>query len=287
MKRVTEKAVGAELIKSVRPEQQIVKIVHDEMIEMMGPSDPSIRFEKTGPTVSCCAACRARARRPPAASWRGCWQQQGRKPMLVAADLQRPAADRAVEGDRAAVERAGLQRGGLEPGQGLPERPVEANRPGRDTVILDTAGRLHIDDELMAELIQIEKKVQPHQVYFVCDAMTGPGRRLLGRGVQRGPRARRRDHDQARRRRPRRRRALGPKGHRRSGQVRRQGREARQARAVRPRAAGRPDAGHGRHRWPGRGGAGRPSTRKRPKRSRRGWPRGSSTWTTSASRSSR
>ena len=94
---------------------------------------------------------------------------------------------------------------------------------GCDTVILDTAGRLHVDDELMTELTLIEKKVKPHQVFFVCDAMTGPGRGRLGRSVQQGARARRRHPDQARRRCPRRGRALGAQGHRRADQVCRQG----------------------------------------------------------------
>jgi hypothetical protein len=75
MDRVGERAVGQQLIKSVRPEQQIVKIVHDELVELMGPVDASIRFEKAGPTVVMLCGLRARARRPPAASSRGCWRR--------------------------------------------------------------------------------------------------------------------------------------------------------------------------------------------------------------------
>ena len=92
MERVTAKAVGAELIKAVRPEQQIVKIVHDELVELMGPADPSIRFEKTGATVLMLCGLQGSGKTTTCGKLARLLAAQGRRPMLVAADLQRPAA---------------------------------------------------------------------------------------------------------------------------------------------------------------------------------------------------
>src|SRR3954453_18960577 len=92
MEKVGERAVGQQLIKSVRPEQQIVKIVHDELIELMGPVDPSIRFEKTGPTVLMLCGLQGSGKTTTTGKLARLLASQGRKPMLVAADLQRPAA---------------------------------------------------------------------------------------------------------------------------------------------------------------------------------------------------
>jgi signal recognition particle subunit SRP54 len=173
MKRVGERAVGAELIKSVRPEQQIVKIVHDELVELMGPIDPSVRFEKTGPTILMLCGLQGSGKTTTCGKLAKLLADGGRKPLLVAADLQRPAA---IDQLKVIGEQLGLpvySEASSNPVKVCQDAVVEANRQGRDTIILDTAGRLHIDDELMAELEQIEKKVRPHQVFFVCDALTG------------------------------------------------------------------------------------------------------------------
>src|SRR5215472_13241545 len=92
MARVTDEAVGQQLIKSVRPEQQIVKIVHDELVEMMGPVDPSIRFEKAGPTILMLCGLQGSGKTTTCGKLARLLASQGRKPLLVAADLQRPAA---------------------------------------------------------------------------------------------------------------------------------------------------------------------------------------------------
>jgi signal recognition particle subunit SRP54 len=173
MERVTDKAVGAELIKSVRPEQQIVKIVYDELVELMGPADPSIRFEKTGATVLMLCGLQGSGKTTTCGKLARLLAGQGRRPMLVAADLQRPAA---VEQLRVIGGQLGIPvftRENSNPIKVCQDALIDANYQGCDTLILDTAGRLHVDDELMAELVQIEKKVKPHQVFFVCDAMTG------------------------------------------------------------------------------------------------------------------
>ena len=173
MQRVNERAVGTELIKSVRPEQQIVKIVHDELVELMGPVDPSIRYEKSGPTILMLCGLQGSGKTTTCGKLARLLAAQGRKPLLVAADLQRPAAveQLVVIGQQIGVPVYSAAESS--PVKVCQDALVEANRQGRDTIILDTAGRLHVDEELMAELTQIEKKVKPHQVYFVCDALTG------------------------------------------------------------------------------------------------------------------
>ncbi len=174
MKRVGEKALGAQLIKSVRPEQQIVKIVHDEMVDLMGPADPSIRFEKAGLTVLMLCGLQGSGKTTTCGKLaRLLHLVHNRKPLLVAADLQRPAA---IEQLRVIGQQLNIpvfSQADSDPVKVCQAALAEANRQGCDTVILDTAGRLHVDDDLMAELQQIEKKVRPHHIYFVCDALTG------------------------------------------------------------------------------------------------------------------
>jgi signal recognition particle subunit SRP54 len=173
MDRVKDAAVGAQLIKAVRPEQQIVKIVHDELIELMGPVDPSIRFEKTGPTILMLCGLQGSGKTTTCGKLARLLAAQGRKPLLVAADLQRPAAVEQLKVIGQQLEIPVFTKADSDPVKVCQEAVIEANRQGRDTIILDTAGRLHIDDELMKELQTIEKRVKPHQVYFVCDALTG------------------------------------------------------------------------------------------------------------------
>lgn len=173
MGRVSEQAVGTQLIRAVRPEQQIVKIVHDELVELMGPVDPNIRFEKTGPTVLMLCGLQGSGKTTTCGKLARLLTSQGRKPLLVAADLQRPAAVEQLKVIGSQLEVPVYTEAGASPVKICQDAVVEANRQGRDTLILDTAGRLHVDDELMSELTQIEKRVKPHQVYFVCDALTG------------------------------------------------------------------------------------------------------------------
>src|SRR5271166_3997620 len=92
MERISERAAGSQLIKSVRPDQQIVKIVHDELVNLMGPVDPSIRFEKTGPTVLMLCGLQGSGKTTTCGKLARLLAAQGRRPLLVAADLQRPAA---------------------------------------------------------------------------------------------------------------------------------------------------------------------------------------------------
>jgi signal recognition particle subunit SRP54 len=171
--RVTEKAAGRQLIKSVRPDQQIVKIVHDELVELMGPVDPSIRFEKTGATILMLCGLQGSGKTTTCGKLARLLAGQGRRPLLVAADLQRPAAVEQLKVIGAQLGIPVYTQESSNPVKVCQESLIEANRQGCDTIILDTAGRLHVDDELMSELVQIEKRVKPHQVFLVCDALTG------------------------------------------------------------------------------------------------------------------
>ena len=173
MARVSEKAVGQQLIKSVRPDQQFVKIVHDELVALMGPTDPSIRFEKSGTTVLMLCGLQGAGKTTTCGKLAKMLVAQGRRPLLVAADLQRPAAIEQLKVLGQQLEIPVHSEADSNPIKVCQNALVEANRQNRDTIILDTAGRLHIDDDLMAELKQIEKKVKPHHVFLVCDALTG------------------------------------------------------------------------------------------------------------------
>ena len=173
MEKVGKQAVGAQLIKSVRPEQQIVKIVHDELIELMGPVDPTLRFDKNGPTVIMLCGLQGAGKTTTCGKLARLLASQGRRPLLVAADLQRPAAIEQLKVIGTQIEVPVYSQEGSNPVAVCQQAVIEAGKQGRDTIILDTAGRLHVDQELMNELSQIEKKVKPHQVLFVCDAMTG------------------------------------------------------------------------------------------------------------------
>ncbi|MHC4598391.1 MAG: signal recognition particle protein [Planctomycetota bacterium] len=172
-RRVTEKAIGEDVIRSVTPAQQVVKIVQDELTDLMGPSDPNIPFNPRGPTVIMLAGLQGSGKTTTAAKLAHFLVRRGRNPMLVAADIQRPGA---VDQLKILGEQAGVPVYADEtvPPPKICGRGVkEARKTGRDTVILDTAGRLHIDEPLMQELREVVKRAKPHQTYLVADAMTG------------------------------------------------------------------------------------------------------------------
>lgn len=175
MQSINDKSVGAELIKSVRPEQQVVKIVHDELLEIMGKPDSEIRFEKSGPTIIMMSGLQGSGKTTTVGKLaKMLVERYNRRPLLVAADLQRPAA---IEQLKVLGQQVGVpvhaETGVDDPVKVCQNSLVAANKLDRDTIIVDTAGRLHIDDDLMVQLHQIEKRIRPHIVFFVCDAMTG------------------------------------------------------------------------------------------------------------------
>jgi signal recognition particle subunit SRP54 len=170
--RVKERAQGAEVAKSLSPAQQVIKIVNEELVETLGGTTGKLAVSSKPPTVVMMAGLQGSGKTTASAKLAKLLKSQSRRPLLVGADLQRPAA---VEQLRVLGERVGVPvyseptdpvqvaRGGIE----------EAARLGRDIVIVDTAGRLQIDAELMDELREIRDVVQPHDVLLVVDAMTG------------------------------------------------------------------------------------------------------------------
>lgn len=170
---VTKKAVGTEVLKRVDPGQQIVKIVNDELIELLGAGSPEIAFPEKTPAVIMLSGLQGSGKTTTSAKLGKYLESQGKKPLLVGADLQRPAAVDQIE---RLGEQTGLpvyvNRKSTPPGV-CAEAVEYAKLHGQDVVILDTAGRLHIDADMMGELRQVASKTKPHQIYLVCDAMTG------------------------------------------------------------------------------------------------------------------
>jgi signal recognition particle subunit SRP54 len=171
--RVRERAVGREVLKSVTPGQQVVKIVHDQLVELLGGHTASLGLAPKPPTKVLLAGLQGSGKTTTAAKLGGYFRKKNQRVLLVAADLQRPAAIRqlevlgdqvgiAVHADLEATDPVKVSADGLE--RGLREA---------DIVIVDTAGRLHIDEEMMDEVERVHQAVQPHETLFVLDAMVG------------------------------------------------------------------------------------------------------------------
>ena len=175
--RVKERASGTEVSEALNPAQQVIKIVNEELIEILGGEARRLRFAKTAPTVILLAGLQGSGKTTLAAKL-GLWlRQQGNTPMLVAADLQRPNA---VQQLQVVGEQAGVPVYAPEPGNGVGD-PVdvarasidEARRRMQNVVIIDTAGRLGIDEELMQQAAAIRDATDPDEILFVVDAMIG------------------------------------------------------------------------------------------------------------------
>ena len=173
LRRVQERAIGQEVIKSISPGQQIVKIVHDELILLMSPADPKIPFVEGGPTVIMMAGLQGTGKTTTCGKLALLLRAKGRKPLLVAADIKRPAAVEQIKVIGRQLNIPTYSEDGARVVK-ICQRSVDyAKEQGLDTVILDTAGRLQIDQEMMEELRQVVDKVKPHQIYLVVDAMIG------------------------------------------------------------------------------------------------------------------
>jgi len=173
VKNVEEKFLGTEVSRALNPTQQILQIVNEELIALMGPVDSTIPAKKPFTTIMLCGL-QGSGKTTTSGKLGKMLLQSGRKPMFVAADLQRPAAIDQLEilGGQLSVP-VFVDRESKDPVDVCRRALKEAKAKEVDVVILDTAGRLHIDDELMKQLDEIDRKVQPDQVYFVVDAMTG------------------------------------------------------------------------------------------------------------------
>jgi len=172
-KEVTQAALGAEVIKSLHPGQVMTKIVHDELTRLMGPVDTRIYYVSPGPTVIMLAGLQGCGKTTTAAKLGKYLVSKGKRPLLVADDLQRPAA---IEQLKVLGEQAGIAVYSEESKDavGVARNSIRhAKSQGYDAAVLDTAGRLHIDEEMMNQISDVAKAVTPHQIYLVCDSMTG------------------------------------------------------------------------------------------------------------------
>jgi len=174
VQRVKEKAIGQKVLQSLTPGQQVVKIVHEELIELLGGQAEKIRFSPNPPTVIMLIGLHGSGKTTTAAKLAYQFKRQGRRPMLVACDLQRPAAIDQLETLGVQIDvPVFLDRQNKDPIKVAQKAIEQARSSARDVVILDTAGRLHIDEELMSQLKQLKTIIQPTETLLVADAMTG------------------------------------------------------------------------------------------------------------------
>lgn len=173
VKKVTEKAVGEEVLSSLTPAQQVIKIVRDELTELMGSTDSRINFSSKIPTIIMMCGLQGSGKTTHSAKLAKMFRKQGRRPLLVACDIYRPAAIEQLKVVGAQVDTPVFEMGTISPVEIAKNAIKHAKDYGNDIVILDTAGRLHIDEELMQELQDIKNEVHPNEILLVIDAMTG------------------------------------------------------------------------------------------------------------------
>ena len=171
--KVTERAVGQDVMQSLTPAQMVVKIVDEELTSLMGGEDARIEFASKPPTVIMMCGLQGSGKTTHTAKLAKMLKKQGRNPLLAACDVYRPAA---IDQLKVVGEKAGVpvfEMGKANPVKIAKEAIKRAKDYGNDVVILDTAGRLHIDEALMDELKNIKKEVKPNEILLVIDSMTG------------------------------------------------------------------------------------------------------------------
>ena len=188
--RVKERALGADVMEALNPAQQVIKIVNEELVEILGGETRRLNFAKVAPTVIMLAGLQGSGKTTLAAKLALWLRGQGNTPMLVAADLQRPNA---VQQLQVLGERAGVPVYAPQPGNGIGD-PIgvardsidEARRRMQNIVIIDTAGRLGIDEEMMAQAASIRDAVDPDEILYVVDAMIGQDAVTTARAFEEG-----------------------------------------------------------------------------------------------------
>jgi len=171
--KVTERAVGESVLQSLTPAQQVVKIVNEELCSLMGNSNSHINFSSKPPTVIMMCGLQGSGKTTHAAKLAKLLKKEGHRPLLAACDIYRPAAINQLQvvGEKADVKV--FEMGQIDPVIIAKQALVHAKDYGNDVLIIDTAGRLHIDTQLMDELKEIKKITQPDEIMLVVDAMTG------------------------------------------------------------------------------------------------------------------
>ncbi|HZD07657.1 MAG TPA: signal recognition particle receptor subunit alpha, partial [Candidatus Limnocylindrales bacterium] len=176
--RVQAKAVGQEVMTALSPAQQIVKIVHDELVEVLGKDTAKLKFASQPPSVILMAGLQGSGKTTTSGKIAAWLKKGGHRPMLVSVDVYRPAARQQLKVVAEAIK-ANLYEGKVETSDTatverlVKEARKEAINSGCNFLIVDTAGRLHIDDDLMSEMQSLKKILNPQEILFVADAMTG------------------------------------------------------------------------------------------------------------------
>jgi signal recognition particle subunit SRP54 len=173
--RIQEKAMGQEVMTSLTPAQQVVKIVRDELVELLGGQAMKLKFRSQPPSVILMAGLQGAGKTTTSVKLAYWLSHNGHRPQLVSVDVYRPAAREQL---RLVAEQAGMP---IYTGQAEEQSPYElarqarreATMSGRDVVVVDTAGRLHIDEQLMTEMQQLKEQLQPTEILFIADAMLG------------------------------------------------------------------------------------------------------------------
>jgi len=174
VKIVSERAVGAEVMESLLPGQQIVKIVDEELTRLMGGSQSKLEISSKPPTVIMMVGLQGAGKTTHAGKLAGMYKKQGKRPLLVACDVYRPAAIKQLEVLGAKLDIPVFQMGDQESPVKIAKEGIKlAEQKGYDMVFIDTAGRLQIDEELMAELVNIKEQVHPTEILLTVDAMIG------------------------------------------------------------------------------------------------------------------
>lgn len=171
--KVSERAVGTEVLESLLPAQQIVKIVNEELIAIMGGGTAKLNISSKPPTVVLMCGLQGAGKTTHAAKLARMYKKQGKSPLLVACDIYRPAAIKQLQ---VVAEQVGVpvfERGTQNPVETAKQAITYAAKYDHDLVIIDTAGRLHIDEQLMTELVNIKSAVEPDDILLVVDSMTG------------------------------------------------------------------------------------------------------------------
>lgn len=174
IKKISDRAVGSEVMESLTPGQQVVKIVNEELISLMGSNESSINYSKVPPTRIMLVGLQGAGKTTMAGKLGNYFKKQGKKPLLAACDIYRPAAIKQLQVVASKLELPSFTIGDKNNPVDIAKASISyAENNKNDVVIIDTAGRLHIDEEMMLELVNIKESVKPDEILLVIDSMTG------------------------------------------------------------------------------------------------------------------
>jgi signal recognition particle subunit SRP54 len=179
---IKERAVGSDVLTSLTPGQSVIKIVHDELVQLLGGAEARLQFSDAPPTVYMMVGLQGSGKTTHTGKLALRLKEQGRRTLLVAADVYRPAAIDQLKTLGKQIDLPVYDQGAGDPVKIARDGVAEAKRLGIPTVIIDTAGRLQIDEKLMDELAAIKKAVNPKEILFVADAMTGQEATAVAKG---------------------------------------------------------------------------------------------------------